>query len=417
MVEVGDIDWAAHADNMDLMLGTLQDINDVTNTVTEWVGKNGGWEENLVMVTADHDHYLSLLPNYPREIAESILATKSGSTNEATQGGNKGYDLSLTPTLSRSGTSQWSSGDAEKVGHFWGTTTTLKDGSKGMGDGWWTHTQRPVPIYAQGEGSELLQEFVSTGIEAYGTVIKGVPGMIDQAHVAEVMEAALLGGDTFEERLATAQRSVISPTVTATAGDDSWLIANPQEQLTFKANTIFMGSGSDEVDSGANGGFRNNIFTGSGMNTVYAGDRDVITGGSDADQLWAIDGNGNRLSSMAGDDEFILGSANNRALGGEGNDDFYILGTAGTNYLNGGGGADQFWIVSEPGDKPAAKQVVMDFKVGEDKVGLRGVAFSSLSFQQVGADTLLSVAGMAVGQFSNLSASALNNQSNFAGLI
>jgi len=417
MVEVGDIDWAAHADNMDLMLGTLQDINDVTNTVTEWVGKNGGWEENLVMVTADHDHYLSLLPNYPREIAESILATKSGSTNEATQGGNKGYDLSLTPTLSRSGTSQWSSGDAEKVGHFWGTTTTLKDGSKGMGDGWWTHTQRPVPIYAQGEGSELLQEFVSTGIEAYGTVIKGVPGMIDQAHVAEVMEAALLGGDTSEERLATAQRSVISPTVTATAGDDSWLIAKPQEQLTFKANTIFMGSGSDEVDSGTNGGFRNNIFTGSGMNTVYAGDRDVITGGGDADQLWAIDGDGNRLSSMAGDDEFILGSANNRALGGEGNDDFYILGTAGTNYLNGGSGADQFWIVSEPGDKPAAKQFVMDFKVGEDKVGLRGVAFSSLSFQQVGADTLLSVAGMAVGQFSNLSASALNNQSNFAGLI
>jgi Ca2+-binding RTX toxin-like protein len=133
--------------------------------------------------------------------------------------------------------------------------------------------------------------------------------------------------------------------------------------------------------------------------------------------LWAIDGDGNRLSSMAGDDEFILGSANNRALGGEGNDDFYILGTAGTNYLNGGSGADQFWIVSEPGDKPAAKQFVMDFKVGEDKVGLRGVAFSSLSFQQVGADTLLSVAGMAVGQFSNLSASALNNQSNFAGLI
>jgi alkaline phosphatase len=416
MVEVGDVDWAAHADNMDLMLGTLHDLNDVTETVTDWVAKNGGWEENLVMVTADHDHYLTLLPNYPKEIAESILASKSGTTNEATSGGNRGYDLSLTPTLTRSGTSQWSSGDAEKVGHFWGTTTTLKDGSKGEGDGWWTHTQRPVPIYAQGEGSELIREFVSTGIEAYGTVIKGVPGMIDQAHVAEVMEAALLGGETAEERLAVAQSSVISPTVTASAADDSWVTANPEEQLTFKANTMFMGAGSDEVDSAANGGYRNTIFTGSGINTVYAGSRDVITGGSDSDQLWATDGNGNRMSGMGGDDEFIIGSGNNRALGGDGNDVFHVLGSAGTNHLNGGAGADQFWLLSEPGDAPSAKQFVMDFKAGEDKVGLRGVAYSSLSFQQMGADTLMSVAGVAVGHFANLNVSTLNNETNFAGL-
>jgi hypothetical protein len=69
--------------------------------------------------------------------------------------------------------------------------------------------------------------------------------------------------------------------------------------------------------------------------------------------------------------------------------------------------------VSGPGDLPAAKQFVMDFKAGEDKVGLRGVAFSSLSFTQVGADTLLSVAGTAVGQFTNVSAASLNNQANF----
>ena len=416
MVEVGDVDWAAHADNMDLMLGTLHDLNDVTTTVTDWVAKNGGWEENLVMVTADHDHYLTLLPNYPREIAESILASKAGN-NEASEGGNKGYDLSLTPTLTRSGTSQWSSGDAEKVGHFWGTTTTLKDGSKGIGDGWWTHTQRPVPIYAQGEGSELIQEFVSTGIGAYGTVINGVPGMIDQAHVAEVMEAALLGGDTPAERLDAARNAVVSPTVSTTAGDDALLMAKPEEQLTFKANTIFSGAGADEIDSAINSGFRNTIFAGSGTNTIYAGTRDVVTGGGDADQIWALDGNGNRLSGLGGDDTFILGSANNRALGGEGLDVFHILGGAGSNHLNGGGGADQFWLISEPGDAPSAKQVVMDFKAGEDKVGLRGVSFSSLSFEQVGADTLLSVAGVAVGHFTNLSASALNNQANFAGLL
>jgi hypothetical protein len=49
----------------------------------------------------------------------------------------------------------------------------------------------------------------------------------------------------------------------------------------------------------------------------------------------------------------------------------------------------------------------------EDKVGLRGLSFSALSFSQVGADTLLSVSGAAIGHFSNLSVSTLNNQANF----
>ena len=41
----------------------------------------------------------------------------------------------------------------------------------------------------------------------------------------------------------------------------------------------------------------------------------------------------------------------------------------------------------------------------------------ALSFTQVGADTLLSVTGTAVGHFTNVSAASLNNQANFAGLL
>jgi len=149
---------------------------------------------------------------------------------------------------------------------------------------------------------------------------------------------------------------------------------------------------------------------------VYAGTRDVITGGSGVDELWAIAGDGNRLSGMGGDDSFVIGSSGNRAIGGDGNDRFDVLDTAGTNYLNGGAGVDHFWLVSGPGDLPAAKQFVMDFKAGEDLVGLQGIAYSSLSFTQVGADTLLSVDKAAVGHFTNVSATALNNQANFAGL-
>ena len=417
MVEVGDIDWAAHADNMDLMLGTLHDMDDVVSTVTAWVKDNGGWENNQVMVTADHDHYLTLLPNFPKEIAESILASKASTAaapNEATSGVNTGYDTTLTPTLTNGSTAEWKAGDAEKVGHFWGTEGKLKDGTTGLGDLWTTHTQRPVPIYYKGADSVLIDQFVSTGIEAYGTVINGVPGMIDQAHVAFAMEASLLGGASAAERLATAQDSVVSPTLAFTSGEDLLEVANPAEQLTFKANVIFTGGGADVVDSETNSGFRNTIFTGSADDVIYAGSRDVITGGSGDDEIWATAGNGNRLSGNGGGDDFIIGTTGNRALGGDGNDTFAILEGAGTNYLNGGAGVDQFWLVSGSKDLPAAKQFVMDFTPGEDKVGLRGYSFADLSFTQAGSDTLLTIASTAVGHFSNTSASALNNTNNFA---
>jgi Ca2+-binding RTX toxin-like protein len=201
--------------------------------------------------------------------------------------------------------------------------------------------------------------------------------------------------------------------VVGTSSADTLLMPDASKDLTFIGNTIFTGAGNDEVDVALSDGFENRVFTGSGADVIYAGTRDVITGGSDNDWIEATTGNGNRLSGNGGDDDFIIGSSGNRALGGEGNDRFDILDGAGTNYLNGGAGSDQFWLISAPSDKPAAKQFVMDFKAGEDKVGLQGVAFSALSFTQVGADTLLSVSGTAVGQFTNVSAASLNNQANF----
>ena len=197
--------------------------------------------------------------------------------------------------------------------------------------------------------------------------------------------------------------------------DDDTLISEPIKLQGFdgRGDVLFTGAGNDTVDTATIGGRDNKLFTGSGADTIYAGSRDVITGGSGDDSISAEAGDGNRLSGMSGDDDFIIGSAANRALGGAGNDIFTILETAGTNYLNGGAGADQFWLIDAPGDKPAAKQYVMDFSAGEDKVGLRGLTLADLIFSQVGADTLLSVSGTAIGHFSNLSVSTLNNQANF----
>jgi Ca2+-binding RTX toxin-like protein len=205
--------------------------------------------------------------------------------------------------------------------------------------------------------------------------------------------------------------------VVGTAGADTIIQPDASKDITLIGNTIFTGAGDDEVDVALSDGFENKVFTGSGADTIYAGTRDVITGGSGDDWFSAEAGDGNRISGGLGNDTFILGSASNRTLGGAGDDKFYVQGGAGTNHLNGGAGADQFWLVSDIGDRPAAKQFVMDFQLGLDKVGLQGVAFSSLSFTQVGSDTLLKVAGVEVGHFTNLSSASLNSQANFAGLV
>ncbi len=220
--------------------------------------------------------------------------------------------------------------------------------------------------------------------------------------------------DTRLQNLAVRSDAVIDPVLLGSAADDTTLPgASTIEGFDGRLDTVFTGAGGDTVDIEVSGGSGNTVFTGSGADVVFAGSRDVITGGSGIDQIWATAAGNNRLSGGSGDDDFIIGSTGNRALGGDGNDIFTVLAGAGTNYLNGGAGSDQFWLVSEPGDRPAAKQYVMDFTVGLDKVGLRGVAFSDLGFSQVGADTLLSVSGVAVGHFSNTSSAVLNNQGNF----
>ena len=256
---------------------------------------------------------------------------------------------------------------------------------------------------ADGTEQDALAEYLNTN---HGTAAKAY----NQAETAPNQDLRL-------QNLAVRSDEVIDVKLGTAEADDTFSSdAIKLQGFDGKDDVLFTGAGSDNVDVAILSGSGNRIFTGAGADAIYAGSRDVITGGSGDDEIWASDGDGNRLSGGLGDDIIYLGSAANRALGGAGNDKFYVLENAGTNYLNGGVGADQFWLVSEIGGLPVAKQFVMDFKVGEDKVGLQGVAFSSLSFSQVGGDTLLKVGAMEVGHFTNLSTAALNNQANFAGL-
>lgn len=70
MVESGDVDWANHDNNIDSSIGAVMSGDAAVKTITDWVEKNSNWNESLLIVTADHGHYLVL------EKPELLIAPK-----------------------------------------------------------------------------------------------------------------------------------------------------------------------------------------------------------------------------------------------------------------------------------------------------------------------------------------------------
>jgi alkaline phosphatase len=163
MVEGGDIDWSLHDDNMDNLIGTMYSFDDAVKTVVDWVGKNGGWSKNALIVTADHDHYLTLGDKFP-----DLL--KSNGAEALT----------------------YAKHNPAEAGHFFGSEPAVKYG-------WGSHTNRMVPVYYQGDALKLTQ-FVGKPVDyvdapASGAKktyqIPGVPNAIDQQHIYKAMMAAI----------------------------------------------------------------------------------------------------------------------------------------------------------------------------------------------------------------------------------
>lgn len=60
MIEAGDVDWANHDDNLDNSIGAVFSGEQAFKVVTAWVEAKSNWEESVVILTADHGHYLFL---------------------------------------------------------------------------------------------------------------------------------------------------------------------------------------------------------------------------------------------------------------------------------------------------------------------------------------------------------------------
>ena len=101
MIEGGDIDWAAHDNNMDNLIGTTLDFDRSVGTVINWIKAHGGWERNQLIVTADHDHYLTLNDDFPDRLRQ--------------QGGKGLTDVDT----------------ATDAGHYWGSQPVVAKDSDG----------------------------------------------------------------------------------------------------------------------------------------------------------------------------------------------------------------------------------------------------------------------------------------------
>ncbi len=60
LVEAGDVDWANHDNNLDNSIGAVNSGDEAFRVVTQWVEANSNWKETLVILTADHGHYMVL---------------------------------------------------------------------------------------------------------------------------------------------------------------------------------------------------------------------------------------------------------------------------------------------------------------------------------------------------------------------
>jgi len=60
MVEAGDVDWANHDNNIDNSIGAVLSGDAAVKVITDWVEAESSWDESLLIVTADHGHYLVL---------------------------------------------------------------------------------------------------------------------------------------------------------------------------------------------------------------------------------------------------------------------------------------------------------------------------------------------------------------------
>ncbi|MEH2213796.1 phytase [Nostoc sp.] len=220
-------------------------------------------------------------------------------------------------------------------------------------------------------------------------------------------------------------------TIEAGNGDDTVLVgSNSSVSGEDGSDRIFIGQNGPVQNTSADGGAgddeitvveasrSNNLFgaTGDDTLTVIEGSRQSLFGGSGNDTLTS-NGSNNRLYGGSGDDK-LFSSVNDSLFGGD-RDDVLFAGQGGGNRLSGGTGVDQFWIANA--SLPTSKNIVTDFTVGIDKIGLGGIGvtqFNALTLLQQGDDTIVKIGNVELVSLLGITSNTLTaNDFVFSGSV
>jgi alkaline phosphatase len=139
MVEGGAIDKNAHPNNLDATIGETIAFDDAIAATLQWIAAHGGWNENLLIITADHD---------------------------------TGYLNSVKPTA------------AGQLPTAAGQLPTVVWGTEGK---WGNHTNRMVDVFCMGAGSDRFAAYALT----VNDFEHGLTSVVDNTAIFQVMNAAL----------------------------------------------------------------------------------------------------------------------------------------------------------------------------------------------------------------------------------
>jgi alkaline phosphatase len=102
MVEGGAVDWANHENQLERLIEEMDDFNKAVDKVIDWIEANGGWSENLLIVTGDHEcGYLTgpkPLDNSPE--TNPVINKQKGNLPEA-KFNSKDHTNSLIPLFAK----------------------------------------------------------------------------------------------------------------------------------------------------------------------------------------------------------------------------------------------------------------------------------------------------------------------------
>ena len=144
---------------------------------------------------------------------------------------------------------------------------------------------------------------------------------------------------------------------------------------------------------------------------------DIVIGSSGNQEMYGSDLFDFGENSSYGDsnDIFFGESGNDMIVGNKYND--ILIGGIGRDILNGGSGIDTF--IFKPGDGGATQSdadVIEDFEVGIDKIGLTDINFDQLTFQQSSDGTVIMAGSEVIALLQNTKVEEIQNPEYFVGV-